>query len=376
MNTRTYSLMWLVLIFSCDRNKTIDYIVDTNFLPVEMKVTKKISVFANTIELNIPVKWKIITQNDSVLTVDNQELDDVSKYQIFTLTSHQLRPDSRELVDNLRNYMNKIVYNKKCCQILDYGVLNYNKNIGYNLSIDMEQKELLGSNLLATYLMPSIKYERKYYFFLSHTYGKYQTENQKVLYAIFNSISERMDDSYLPEHKENSELESTGKVVKLDSLFSLFADLETGSLIDCNSTQPLDYLKDRNLQVEINNIIVDFTILGTPMYSVLLDNNHYGFIAHIDGEIGPYITLSIYDEYLNLVTNSTLSSCQGDECYYSLSKALYSSKGVFIIDSEDIIDASENDHLILQKTKFRASILKSGKVHRDIISRYSSDYNC
>lgn len=176
------------ILISCSKNRIMDDIILSHSSTLNSRPSKTIRAFSNSLEVEIPKSWKVTVSNDTFLSVDNRVLDDIDNYMIFSISIHNLKLDALGNEESLGRILNQIVFDKGCCNIMESGIVNNNSRIGYNISEDLEQKKLLGQNMLVTYLLQSNKNEDNYYFYLSHTYGVKRLENQELLFQIMNSL--------------------------------------------------------------------------------------------------------------------------------------------------------------------------------------------
>jgi len=187
MNYKLIIVFFCVLNFSCSDSLLIDQIVSQSSSEDELELSKKINIFSNSMQLSIPVGWEVTVSNDSLITVDNRALYEVEEYQIFTLTKNRLNSNTKELNNhNMQIIMREIVQVELCCEIYEYGSLN--STTSYCISEDLEQKELIGSNIFVSYFLYDPKDPNSFFYFLSHTYGDEKINNQQILYRIFKSI--------------------------------------------------------------------------------------------------------------------------------------------------------------------------------------------
>jgi hypothetical protein len=170
----------------------IEKVIDHDSVLLNTELIKRVNAFSGSIELMIPKHWRVTVSNDSVLTVDNQEFEDISKYQIFTLTLNSLEVNQKDLMNDPGDMLNRIILDQQCCEVFEYGTLS--SRMGYSLSEDLEQRKLLGLNLFASYYFSNPNDSYSCFFFLSHTYGKNRVENQKIMYEVLKSISHKVDE--------------------------------------------------------------------------------------------------------------------------------------------------------------------------------------
>ena len=317
-------------------------------------------------QLSIPVGWEVTVSNDSLITVDNRALYEVEEYQIFTLTKNRLNSNTKELNNhNMQIIMREIVQVELCCEIYEYGSLN--STTSYCISEDLEQKELIGSNIFVSYFLYDPKDPNSFFYFLSHTYGDEKINNQQILYRIFKSI--------IHKSVENIHLYSETILTK-DSLLYYYPTMTNGDSISCQKSNFGSDLKIGTVSVKLIDSLVDFTITGVPFGKIILENENIGLLTYHEGEVGPYVILKTYDGYLKLISESIISSCQGDECYYDLSTSVYKPDNTFYIKSEVVIDSEDGSKLLLQKSETELNVLISGEIKETVSVINSSNYGC
>ncbi|PHI17950.1 hypothetical protein CEQ90_20475 [Lewinellaceae bacterium SD302] len=349
----TVIIILSVVLISCLQEKTIN--VDTKSFEENINSlqsgkylgSEEYRLYSNSIksvEVTLPKSWRVVSYTDTILTIDNNFMDSVDEYIVASIQNLSYKELSG--TGGLLLELNEAIESREDLKIEDVGNFTIN-NVEYNYvtTEDTSIVDQLGSNLMFNCIFKDSNNEVSY-LVTSHTFGKYSDSLQVNMIRYLKSV--------------NGFNVSAPSTFYLEDITNGNYSISTHDTIFCGYANSSHFEHDDWLST-INVIDSDKdTSYSMPNFSKLfsvnrLDENILFWILYVEGEVGPYLKLLTTTVELDLIDQKIISSCQGDEAYYNLSKSSYAGNGIFVERGISIEDSPKNESKLV-KVSFENNI--------------------